>query len=505
MIRPVRRNKVAQTIFCLLALFMAGPLAAQDIKVRNLDEILTSDQQSDSLEVMSIEGFMKVVLANHPVVRQADLLPDAARQELRLARGAFDPKLEATLDGKHFKDKEYYNLLNTTLKVPTWFPLDPKVSFERNRGLFVNPENSIPSEDDFRQVTAGLSLPVGRGLMIDQRRAAVRQAQLFQGINQAERIKMINKILLSAAKDYWNWYFAYYNFLLVETSLNISEDIYGRVKLNYDFGEAAVVDTVQAAITLQNRQIDLQEARIAFKRSGLVLSNYLWGENQEPLVIGEELKPELTIEGLYLAPELQSDSLLNMAIAQHPELTKLSLKLSQLDIEEQLARENLKPRVDLEWNFINSPISNSGEFQDVMINDNYKFGIAFEFPLFLRKERAKLGQTRIKIDQTTLEFDQVQREILNGIRASYFALSNRQGMLGTIQQAVSNYEVLLQAEIYNLELGESDLFKINFQQDKLLEAQIKLMKMRADVEKARATLYWSAGVPYLNYQPANLD
>jgi len=72
-------------------------------------------------------------------------------------------------------------------------------------------------------------------------------------------------------------------------------------------------------------------------------------------------------------------------------------------------------------------------------------------------------------------------------------------MLSLMDGAVDNYKILLQAELDNLALGESDLFKINFQQDKLLESQIKLMKMRANMEKARVNLYWSAGIPYLNF------
>ena len=42
----------------------------------------------------------------------------------------------------------------------------------------------------------GLSLPVGRGLFIDDRRAAVRQAESFVKINDAEKVKMINKVVL---------------------------------------------------------------------------------------------------------------------------------------------------------------------------------------------------------------------------------------------------------------------------------------------------------------------
>lgn len=492
---------MSRRIKCLLlSLLVSSQVFAQRIEVKSLDELLANGQ-SDSTEVMSLESFVALILVNHPVVKQAELLPENARQELRLARGAFDPKLEATWDVKNFKDQEYYDIFNTTLKVPTWFPVDPKISIDRNRGVFLNPENSIPPGDDFRQVTAGLSLPVGRGLLIDQRRAAVKQAQIFGQITDAERVKMINKVLLSAAKDFWNWYFAYYNYLLIQESLNISQEIYRRVKVDFEFGEVAAVDTVQAAITLQNRLVDQQSALIEFKRAGLMLSNYLWGENEEPLEISDQIYPELN----YLAAnrDMRLDSLVTLALQQHPDLRKTSLKISQLDVDERLAKENLKPRIDLNYNLINAPLNGSGDFVDVQLRNNYKLGFAFEFPLFLRKERSKLKQTQIKIAQTNFELDQLEREVINGIQASYFELVNTQGMLGLMQQAVDNYEALLDAELFNLENGESDLFKINFQQDKLLEAQIKLMKMRTDLEKARVNLYWSAGIPYLNFTAPN--
>ncbi|MCE7997166.1 MAG: TolC family protein [Roseivirga sp.] len=491
-------------LIILLTLSCLQSVRAQNIDVKSLEELLVT-APSDSSELLSLESFVVFVLANHPVVKQAELLPEIARQELRLARGAFDPKLEASWDVKNFKGTEYYDIFNTSLKVPTWFPIDPKISVDRNKGVFLNPENTIPGSDDFRQVTAGLSLPIGRGLLIDQRRAAVKQAQIFSEINQAERIKLINKILLSAAKDYWNWYFAYYNFRLIDESMSISEEIYRRVRLDFDFGEVAAIDTVQAAITLQNRQVDRRAALIDFKRSGLVLSNYLWGENQEPLELKDELIPDLKLEDQALVPITTLDSLTELALLRHPDLVKTSGKLSQLTIDERLAKENLKPRVDLNYNLINSPIGAGGDFVDVQLRNNYKLGVVFEFPLFLRKERAKLKQTRVKIDQTSYEFNLRQREIVNDISAGYFALNNSKDMLELMQGAVDNYKRLLEAELFNLTNGESDLFKINFQQDKLLESQIKLMKLRAEFEKAKVGLFWSAGVAYLNFGSSYLD
>ena len=66
-------------------------------------------------------------------------------------------------------------------------------------------------------------------------------------------------------------------------------------------------------------------------------------------------------------------------------------------------------------------------------------------------------------------------------------------MVTLLRQAVGNYERLLEAELFNLETGESDLFKINFQQDKLLESQIKLIKQYVMVEKAKVQLFYAAG------------
>ncbi len=485
-------------LICLLSLLTMGSVCAQEIKVKSLEQILEVEN-SDSTLRMSLRSFIEIVVKNHPVIKQADLLPENAKQEVRLAKGTFDPKLEVSWDVKNFDNKEYYDIFNTTLKVPTWFPIDPKISIDRNRGVFLNPQSSIPAADNFRQVTAGLSLPIGRGLIIDQRRAAVKQAEIFGQITNAERVKMINKVLLSAAKDYWSWYFAFYNFRLIEESLNISQEIYRRVKVDFQYGEVAAMDTIQATITLQNRQVERQSALMEFRLASIALSNYLWGENEEPLELKDNLLPELSSVDQTILSESDLQNLLNLALKEHPDLEKTNLKLDQLGIDERLAKENLKPRLDLNYNLINAPINGSGDFIDVQLRNNYKFGVSFEFPLFLRKERSKLKQTRIKIEQTKYELSRLEREVVNRIQAWFFELGTTNDMLEQMQNAVNNYKALLNAELFNLQNGESDLFKINFQQDKLLETQVKLMKLMSDMEKAKVNLYWSAGIPYLNF------
>jgi len=179
----------------------------------------------DSTSVLKFDDFYALVLAYHPVVRQAALLNEEAQQQIRLARGAFDPKLEGTWNLKHFDESEYYNMLDVSLKIPVWFPVNPEVGFMQNRGEYLDPEDFISDQTQNRQFYAGVSVPIGRGLFIDNRRATLQQAQIFQEMAVAEQIKEVNKILLTAAKDYWDWYFAYNNYVLMEQNIAIAQNL----------------------------------------------------------------------------------------------------------------------------------------------------------------------------------------------------------------------------------------------------------------------------------------
>ncbi|HCR54418.1 MAG TPA: hypothetical protein DIW27_08385, partial [Cytophagales bacterium] len=70
----------------------------------------------DSVRPFTIENFYQLILQNHPVARQTALLTEVAKQEIRMARGNFDPKIEAELVTKNFDDKEYYSILNGSIK-----------------------------------------------------------------------------------------------------------------------------------------------------------------------------------------------------------------------------------------------------------------------------------------------------------------------------------------------------------------------------------------------------
>ena len=460
---------------------------------------LPSNAQTDSIFVLpdsvkgfTIENFYQLTLAHHPIVKQANLLSEVARQEIRLARGSFDPKLELQYVNKQYNSTEYYNILNGSIKFPSVLPFDPVVGLDKATGNYVNPERFISDEFNYKQVYAGFALPLGRGLITDERRTALRQAELFSKMAEAEQIKMINKILLEGAKDYWQWCFTYYNYRLTNWGVSIAADIFKRVKNNYEYGEAAPIDSVQAKITLQHRLIEQQEALLDFKNAGIQLSTYLWDSLNNPISLSLQwapvLQPDASTNNITILNQL-----LDQAKDNHPELIKLKIKIDQLEVDRKLAAEFLKPKLDLNYYLLNQPINPEG-FSSITFSDNYKFGLDFSIPIFLRKERSKLAQVKIKLNQTKFERSLAERQILNDIQATYNALLNTSQVLAQQSSMVINYQRLLQAELLNLENGESDLFKINIQQEKLLQSQSKMLKLMAEVEKKKALLFWAAGV-----------
>lgn len=84
----------------------------------------------------SFNEYLGFVKKYHPLVKTANLEISAAQANLMMARGGFDPKIEVDFSQKQFKDKEYYSILNSSFKIPTWYGIEIKAGFDNNEGVF---------------------------------------------------------------------------------------------------------------------------------------------------------------------------------------------------------------------------------------------------------------------------------------------------------------------------------------------------------------------------------
>lgn len=480
------------SIWLLLSGAVARQALGQSAGTQRADSIPTPET------IFSAADFYEAVFQHHPLVRQAALLSQEARQEVRQARGAFDPKLFSVYDRKEFGKTLYYDKWQSGLSIPV-LPggIDVKMTYDRNGGQYLNPEYRVPLSG---LAAVGVSVPIGQGLLIDARRNALRQAEQAINLAEADRLKLINKTLFDAAKTYWDWYLAYQQFRLIRQGYQLADTRFQGIRQRALLGDAAPIDTTEALITAQDRLLQLQQAEVDWQNTRLRLTAFLWhsdetGGNPRPVDLPALVIPQTN--PVLPVGEEQFQNLLSRAAEQHPDLLKLTAKREQLVVEERFRRSLLQPQINLSANLLSrTPSANEGydwASYYAFRAENHKIGVDFTFPLFLRKERGKLRQVQLKSQQLTLERQQTGRDIVNGVQAAWNELKALESQLALQRQTVANQQALLQAEQQKFDMGESSLFLINSRETKLIDLQVKQAELQAKYQKAVANLWYAAG------------
>lgn len=449
--------------------------------------------QTDTSKAFLIDDLQEIVFQNHPIMKQAALLSEAARANVLQSLGYFDPALKAGFDRKVFGNSEYYNRWASELKVPLWLAgADLKLGYDRNVGDYTNPETHTSTAG---LTGIGISIPLGQGLLIDSRRSTLRQAKVMVRYAEAERVKQINTTWFAIVKDYWDWYFAYNQFLLISDGLELAQTRFKAISQQTVLGDKASIDSVEAAITVQDRLIQFEKMKVDLMNARLTLSNHLWNVQAQPLELPETARPPQEAK-LKERPQQQLlDTLLTYANNLHPDLIKLQTKDEQLAIERSYRAELLKPKLNVGASLLsmrrdfNSNIPNHYDFN----MGNYKLGLEFVFPLFLRAERGKLKEVKIKQLELQYDIQQTNREIRNAVIASYNHLDAYSQQLAVQVKNITNQETLLKGETSKFSLGESTLFLINARESKLIDMKIKREEMIIGYEKKLAELYYKAG------------
>ncbi|MFN1836162.1 TolC family protein [Balneola sp. MJW-20] len=433
------------------------------------------------------EEFLEIVKKHHPVAVQADLQPQRGSASVLMARGGFEPKVYTDIARKYFKEQEYYQLIDAGLKIPTWFGMELKAGYEQNTGVFLNPENNTSGGGLWY---AGVNIPIGQGLFIDERRAQLRKARLYQSMTEADRQIILNELLLEAGEAYWNWFFAHHANNTYETALQLAEQRLRAVRDGARLGDLPAIDTLEAGIQVQNRQLALEQAKLDLKNAEALLGVYMWAEGIVPLEL-DSLSVPVTMD--YVNQEL-SDSLMTRSatelISDHPELRNVSFKIEQLRVDRRWKVEQFKPSLNLSFNPL---MEADGNPVAGFSPENYKAGLTFSMPILFRKERGGLREADIKIRETELQQLNKRQTLTFKFINSLNELSTSYEQIGLYSQTVLDYQRLLDGERRKFNTGESSLFLVNSRESSYINARIKLIELKSKNNMALLKSLYSLG------------
>lgn len=456
------------------------------------------EPSTDSAYVMPLQEFIGLVLKNHPVAVQASLIPSEGRARRLMAKGAFDPVAFYFASGKDYNDKNYYNYQDGGIEFFTYPGIKFNATWSTAGGDFLNPESNLPVGG---LLAIGADIPVLRGLLTDQRRLALQQANLFNRYSVYMQRRVVNDLLFEAIADYWMWSLRFAEFQMRDRFVKVARQRFELVKSAFLNGDLPAVDTLEAFILVQSREIAAEQARAQLNDARLKLSNHLWSVTGEPLELSWQAIPQLLNAPTQFP--VSFDSIIKITeefYRINPESQLLDYQIRLLEAERMFRRNELLPKLNIKYNFLTEQVGFlAGE--DIFISPrNYKFGIDFSIPLFLRRERAALRINEIRLTEARLQRENRRIALQRRMQQEAYLLENQFEQMNLVRNNMKNFFELLRIEQRKFQIGESSLFLVNAREVQAIDAELQYLQLLHRYQTSIASFFRAAGILY-EYTP----
>ncbi len=420
-------------------------------------------------DTLTLSQFQDIVLSHHPLIGKAELYDEIAESYLIKGRGALDKTFYTDYDGKQFKGLNYFRRWNSELTIPTRYPVDVSLGYENNTGVFTNNDNTVPSNG---LLYGTINVTLLRGLLFDEQRFALRESELLADKSRIEQELIVRNILIQSMNAYVDWATAVEGVEIITAySQRVSERHQFLIQL-YQNGDKPAIDTIESRINLNTATKTKILAEEDLLRKRQKINMFLWDNSGDPMVLLDSVVPQ---DMLTVTEILSEESFpLSTSWELDPIIKKKQIEIEQINLENRLEKEQLKPQLDLKLNTIHSLGDNDLAYS-YNIND-YKLGAYIAVPIVNRKTRGQIRLNKALIDQSILDQQYYQAELRNMYTMLNGAQTLNQESLDVSIEKVQNSNLLYTAEQLKFELGESSVFLVNSRELKLLESETEYIK-----------------------------
>jgi outer membrane protein TolC len=300
--------------------------------------------------------------------------------------------------------------------------------------------------------------------------------------------------VVSAVKEtYWDLVRAIELLDVAEQSLGLAQELLEINKAKVEAGQLAPIDVVEA------------EAGVAFREEAVILAEDTIRDVEEVLRSFLNLDKELELPVSPIIPVDQpvdtrfsfslSDSV-RTAFTNRPEYLQIQKDLENRRVAIDLAKNQVKPRVDLvasagvtglgsTWE--NSTEEFDGDYYDLRI------GLRFKYPLGNRAARSQLVRRKLEQRQAELRIEDLEKNITLEVRSAIRQVQTNFKRIQTTRVSRRLAERKLEAEQAKFEVGISTTTDVlDFQVDLAL-ARSRETEALIDYNKSLITLYQALG------------
>jgi HAE1 family hydrophobic/amphiphilic exporter-1 len=348
------------------------------------------------------------------------------------------------------------------------------------------------------------SMPLWRERKIDNTRRQIRvQRKLLEQSDADFRRRTID-VISQVQNAYWDLVFALRDQENRVANLSLSRENLRRVEAQIAAGSAAPLARAEVLTELSNREAEVLSATQTVSIAENSLKQLLLRDAQSP-EWGAQLMP--TDKPNFDEAPVSLPDALTEARANRPEMRRLQLARDINDVNQEFAKDQLKPRINLTARYANtglagSPVINNPNIPGDLIGgygrnltntlkfktNEYSVGVTLELPFRNQTAQANLAAAQITRHQIDTQSRQTEQSIELEVRNAAQALETARRRVLTSREARQNAQLQLNGEQKLYQVGRSTTFILFQRENALANARNAELRAETDYNKALANL-----------------
>lgn len=347
-------------------------------------------------------------------------------------------------------------------------------------GMRLNPNDTktpfVPSGNS-GEYYAGMSVPLLRGRVVNEKAIRETQAKLSQPLAQQIYLAARMEILMKAAGVYWEWLGAKSRMQVAKNLLDIAEQRVNQIKERVNSGDAPALETIEAEQEIERRKAGLIKAHRDLQKTGIQMSVYLWRQNLTPdTVPAGDAIPDLAPSPQKVSDETWSAAR-KLAIMLRPELKRIAAEQKVVLAELQLAKNQLLPVMDA-YALQGADTGKNG------IGPVVRGGVNFSIPLRQRTARGLILAAETKLQKLTFDEAAERQRISAEVDDVVSAMNMSYEKFLALAAEVDKAKAVENGEKLRFAAGDSTLFLVNQRERATAEAKVRMIDAHVEYLQA---------------------
>lgn len=398
-------------------------------------------------------------VVNHfPLIEEARLKYESAKQDIETSNGAFDHKL--TFKSRNRIEDKYDNqYFETSIERQTSLGgLGLIAGHRQGRGNFPFYDGKYFTSGA-GELFAGLSMPLLRDFKTDEFRTELQISKYKSLAQKSELDLKLNLYIHKALSLYYKFLFSNQKIKIRKEILEIAEQRQKMLESKFKAGDIEKLKIIDNQRSVDKRKDELLKAEIEWIDFKSQLEIYLKDTKGQNINLTQDSLPIDDIRPV-------ENEVLNL---DHlPQISLLDQEIKSLTAKKELYEQSKLPGLRVEVLGSRELSGNRPYDQEAL-----QFGVKFDFPLENRKARGSTLSSEYKYLALKKQKDYLVQNLKQQYDYSFEATKRSQSRWEIVSSEYQKTLRLSQAEKIKWEQGASDLYIVNLREQDTADAEIK--------------------------------